>query len=253
MIIKWDQIKEHREGYYVIYTPARPNMTIALLVLVFTDNTPTVEAAVSKVEEEFNLWIRRFEVPLMVMACDHKDRTIDFQKSRGGSYYSGYIDHGKVTAGWEKVHDDDFPKDQQEHVYQKEVYRDLNTFTEQDAQAAAREHKHIVRTGTWLVLLWGVVIPSIIAILGFLNIFFVGALALGYSLSKAFVEYLKLTGRWKKSDHQRQKDDDERKMEHHHYYCKLNPEGFWRLKNEVIEQEQIADVKTESEVTREHY
>lgn len=235
MIIKWDQIKEHREGYYVKYTPANPNVTIALLVLVFTENTPTAETAASKVEEEFSIWIRRFKVPLMAMACDYKDDSTNFEETTGGRYYSGYIDNGKVIAGWEKVSDDEFPEYQREYNYQKKVYHKLKAFTDQDAQAAAREHKRIVQAGTWMVLLWAAIIPVIIAILGFFNLFFVGILALGYSLSKAFIEYLKLTGKWKKSEYQKHKDDEEREMKHHHYYCKLNPEGFWRLKHEVIE------------------
>lgn len=96
MIIKWDQIREHREGYYVIYTPASPTITIALPVLVFTENTPVAETAAAKVEEEFNVWIRRFKVPLMVMASDYKDDSINFEETTGGRYYSGYIEDARI-------------------------------------------------------------------------------------------------------------------------------------------------------------
>jgi len=43
-----------------------------------------------------------------------------------------------------------------------------------------------------------------------------------------------------------QKDDAERMlMEHHHYYCMKNPDGFARLKIEVLEREAKEEMEKE--------
>ena len=66
-----------------------------------------------------------------------------------------------------------------------------------------------------------------------------------YSLWKAVQKWRALTGRKRKSQREAEEEKKDARMRHHHYYCERNPEGFNRLKVEVIDQELRADVLKE--------
>jgi len=76
----------------------------------------------------------------------------------------------------------------------------------------------------------------------------VAILVLAYGLLKAVIQWLKMTGRWKKSVKEIAKDADDLRMRHHHYHCERNPDGFLRLKVENFDRESREQVKKEAEL-----
>jgi hypothetical protein len=60
------------------------------------------------------------------------------------------------------------------------------------------------------------------------------------------LEAAKMLGYVKTSDAHKQKAAEAREMQHHHRHCKLNPEGFWRLKHENMVKEREQEIQIES-------
>jgi hypothetical protein len=96
-------------------------------------------------------------------------------------------------------------------------------------------------------LAWAVIIPAIIATLGWKNEL-VSFLAFGYSIFKAYVEALKLLGKWPKTQQELDQELEKEMMEHHHYHCKQNPEGFRRQKVENFERMEKEQIHGEAEM-----
>lgn len=86
-----------------------------------------------------------------------------------------------------------------------------------------------VLTVKGVVLIGWVLIPLFIAIVGFAN-FWVGLLLFIISLTKIFIEYIKLFGNANKLiPGHKERVEKERIMKHYYYHCEKNPEGFKKL------------------------
>jgi hypothetical protein len=94
-----------------------------------------------------------------------------------------------------------------------------------------------------------VVIPAIIAILGWANLL-IGAIALAYSLYQAVIKGLKLAGKLKPTAKEIKLMEKERKMEHYYYHCECNSDGFRRLMIENFEKEAKEEIQKEAEILK---
>lgn len=113
-----------------------------------------------------------------------------------------------------------------------DTYSDIKYRTQSEVNEAALKKANSMKHFRMLLIVWAVFIPAIIAVLGFLSPMWIAALALAYSLWKAFQQWRLMTGRAKKSKKDIAKDEEDLRMKHHHYHCELNPDGFLRLKIE---------------------
>jgi hypothetical protein len=245
MIVRWKQVKAGRGPYFVEYIPAPPGNYLATLVLTYVGDAPDPEIAKANIQEEFELWIRKFPVPLMASAIDNSGNGINFSEQEYGSYMTGYADGDRIVSKWGLHKDCDIPEHLRMFAHRANAYKNLEAVTMKEGQADQSEQRKIMRTGWCLVFVWAVVIPVVIAILGFLNIFYVGALALLYSLYKATGEALKMFGMVGHS--KKEKETADLEMRHHHYHCKRNPEGFIRLRNENYRNDEKAEIQRDSQ------
>ena len=100
----WEEVKEVRDKYFVIYKPINyRNSNIAHLQLIFTESKTTEEVAVL-MENELELWISRFPLPIMVASFDEKGDLISLKKSRPNNILLGYIDPKtkSIISSWDK-------------------------------------------------------------------------------------------------------------------------------------------------------
>lgn len=88
-----------------------------------------------------------------------------------------------------------------------------------------------------IVLLWWVLIPLLIAVVGFASPL-AGALLFAISLGKiawTFVRMFGSPGKWLPGYQDR--SEKQRRMEHYYYHCERNPAGFSRLMVENLREE----------------
>ncbi|SEA84326.1 hypothetical protein SAMN05660420_03379 [Desulfuromusa kysingii] len=247
MIVRWKTIKEHRGDYFVEYHPACSSMYLAILTIVYTIPISEKSVVVKIIEKEFKLWIQQFPIPLMASARDASDSLICLRPIHSEHFLSGFIDEGIIQSSWNLKGDTWFPKYQKEDHYRKQIYSDLDSITREDIDLKIDHQRKIAKTGWVIVFVWAVIIPSLIALLGFFNLFFVGVIALTYSLFRAVKKALEMLGALKKTKAQKEKEKEELSKEHHHYHCKLNPNGFLQLRTENLEKEIREKIQKESQ------
>jgi hypothetical protein len=118
--------------------------------------------------------------------------------------------------------------------------------TSGDIERETKQQTRMLSGIKWFFFLWAVVVPLVVLILDKLNVW-VGWMVFTFSLWKIAEKTLKLTGKWKKSPKQLAEEEDKREMQHHHYHCKLNPQGFLRLKLANFEREARERTRVEAE------
>lgn len=226
-------------------------MFLASLSLVYTQPVMEKQRVVDDIEKEFDHWLERFPVPLMVSAWDFKGDGIEFPDIHTERFLSGYSDlAGSVVRTWGTFKDSDFPGETKSTEHRLSAYSELEAITAAEIQQKADAHRRMIKVGWWMVFIWAVAIPSMLAILGFFNLFYVGAIALAYSLYRAVRKTLEMTGLKKRSRRLEEKEREDTDMRHHHYHCKKNPEGFMRLKIENFERDEIERIRKESQEIR---
>ena len=110
----WDEIKEKRDKYFVIYYPINlKKEKFAKLNLVFTEKV-NVKEVVQIMEKELNIWISKFSLPLMVTSFDEKGDKISLKDISPNDYLIGYfeIESKNIVRFWNLISDDKFPKQQ---------------------------------------------------------------------------------------------------------------------------------------------
>lgn len=231
----FNSIKEDRGRYFVEYSPPNPSTRFATLQVTTPDDAEVGDVA-RFMETEIELWLKRYPVPVMVSAFDGKGDLYDLSSVRPCDHLLGYSDEGKnePLLFWKLLEDNKIPAHALNIDYLKRVYSSIPYKTSESLREDSEKHSREMRLGWAIIFAWLVVVPAIIAILGWASPF-VSLIALLYSLWKAVKKGLELTGKWKKSPREIKKDEEERAMLHHHYHCVRNPEGFLRLKLENFE------------------
>ncbi len=193
----------------------------------------------SAMEDEASFWLRRYPVPVMVSAFNGAGDLIHLSPS---NHLMGKTNNvGAIETRWGLLDSKELPPLSSDLL--RSVYHDLPFRTAEEIRTAAekelRRTKSAMRLSIWLLILWLVVVPVAIELLGMANPL-VGTMVLGYSLWKAFVQLMKLLGRWPVGWHERGRLERERRMKHYFWHCERNPEGFQRLKIENFDREERA-------------
>ncbi|OGC42000.1 hypothetical protein A2Y85_07005 [candidate division WOR-3 bacterium RBG_13_43_14] len=246
----WENLKENRGKYFVEYIPLRDKSLFASLNLVFLSHTKARKVA-NAMEREFSNWVSRFPVPLMVSSFDEKGNLISLNGVRPINHMVGFIDisTNKPVKYWRLLPDDAFPKEQLKENYIKKIYNGLSFKTKEELHQQNEPHRKQLRIGLFIIFVWIVIVPAIVAILGWAS-FWVSSLVLIYSLWKAIEKGLKLKGKWKKSEKERQKEKEELKMRYYYYHCERNPEGFRKLVVENLERDERDRIRKEADFLR---
>jgi hypothetical protein len=243
--LHFDALEESRGNYFIKYYPPAPGYRFASLNLTFVENTPLADIA-TIMEQEVSAWIDRYPVPIMASAFDSSGDLYDLTSVRSCSHLFGYLEEDRVLKRcWFLVADEDLPSSALDVDFLRCTYAGITYWTSEDIKKKADKEFKQLRIGfriQWLFLfLWGVIVPAIIAALGWKNEL-VSFVAFGYSILKAYIAGMKLLGKWPKTQRELDQEREKELMERHHYHCKLNPEGFRRLMAENLanlEREQI--------------
>ena len=247
--IRFDSIEKDREGYFLTYSPVFSGQPFATLTLTFYENT-TPSEAVKLVEYEFDYWVNKYRTPLMAFIKDETKNGINYQSFTDNDYLIGYpLTADKIKKVWGQIDESEFEAFDLSNDKLKLIYSGLEYRTRSDADQEIKEQAKGFKLFRYASILWFCVIPALIAWLGWSNPT-VSLIAFFYSLYLAYREYLKIQGRLKKSEREKVKEEDSRLKEHHHYHCKLNPEGFARLKLENFKKKQNQELKNKIESLR---
>jgi hypothetical protein len=247
--IQFQPIKEGRNGYFVEYYPPVSGERFANLYLVFLDKRGP-KAACKAMEHEFLHWVNLYPLPIMVSAFDEAGDLCDLEKENGCSHLIGYVaNDGSVQKHWQLIKDEELPEKALNPNYLKTLYKGVPFSQQSEKKAAWEKRARKIQAGWYIIFVWAVVVPAIIALLGYANPF-VSWLALGYAWINAYMKGMKLAGKWPKTQREIDEERERAEMEHHHYHCKENLEGFLRLKVENIDRWERE--KTKAEFTRLH-
>ncbi|WP_156105232.1 hypothetical protein [Litchfieldella xinjiangensis] len=227
--IYFNHIKEKTDGYFLEYSPPVGSIPFASLTVTYVSDI-TAERAATDLEDLTKEWITRYPVPVMASAFDRQGDLVDLESVRPISHLITTMEKGKPRHRWDLFKDEEFPEALKDPEYLIQIYSDLNYRTQSEVSAQARENMKPIRTARRLLIVWSVFVPLVIALLEFFSPVWLSVIALAYSFWKAYQQWLKMTGRKKKSDREIEREEDARLKEHHHYHCKLNPDGFLKLK-----------------------
>lgn len=232
--IRFQPIKEGRDCYFVEYYPPAPGERFANLGLIFLEK-PELRDICKAMEDELLQWVQRYPLPVMVSAFDQVGDLYDLKEEKGCSHLMGYSTSDDfIKKQWQLIKDEDLPDMALDRDYLIALYKDVPFTKQSENKAACEKRVRKIQTGWYIVFAWAVVVPAIIALLGYTSPF-VSWLALGYAWVQAYIKGMKLAGKWPKTQNEIDEEQERAKMEHHHYHCKENPEGFLRLKVENVE------------------
>lgn len=244
--IRFASIKEDRDWYFVEYFPPLPGYRFSVLQLSILESRDVGEIAAA-MEHEATAWVSRYPVPLMATAFTLDGSVLSLSNARPIDHLLAWPETttAKTILRWEIVKDDELPPVALDRNYLKQIFSGIPYKTGQEIRAAADKHFAALRVGWWLVFVWGVVVPLMVAILEWWSDL-LGLVVLTYAFVKAAIQALRLTGHLPRSRREREKEAEESKMRHYAYHCERNPEAFERLKLENFEREAIEKTKAEA-------
>jgi hypothetical protein len=243
-------IKQDRGWYFVEYAPPNPSHRFATLQLVIPGEEAENKIA-EAMEVELCHWLKRYPIPIMVSAFDAIGNLVPLTEVRDTSHLIGYLeeDGRTIKSYWRLLKDEELPDCALDQAYLSRVYSDIDFTTAQQLQREAGKQRKALRFGWFIVFVWAVIVPAIVAVLEWSSNW-LAALVLVYSLWKAVEKALRLTGKWPRSPKEIQAEADDQRMRHHHYHCEKNPDGFQRLKCENFERWEREDIKREAEALK---
>lgn len=241
-------IKEPRKRYFVSYQPADCRFSFALISLVFLEERIEKVEVAQAMEREYEHWLKRYPVPVMVSAFDAKEVLIHPHGDLREHHLSGYRDlkTGQFVRRWGTFKENELPIEQVKPEYHQCIYRDVS-FREQAAvrEQSEREARTNRRT-VWTIVFFIIGMPILIEILS-LGISWLGYLLSAISIAAGFHKAAKTLGWIKPSERDKKEADEELKMRHYYYHCERNPEAFDRLKIQNFEREQMEQIRKEAE------
>jgi hypothetical protein len=240
-------LKESRGWYFVEYAPPAsltPFANVQLTILSDTDATKSSKI-VCAMEDELSSWLARYDVPLMISAFDSKGDLISLAPS---SHLMGRKNKfGEVEKIWGFLENQELPILDPELL--RSIYHDVPFRTaEQVSLEADINHKHkrvAGRVSIALLIIWLVAIPVTIELLGVTNPA-IGYVVLAYSFWKAFIQLMKILGKWPTGKKEREQSERKRRMDHYFWHCERNPKAFQRLKIENFEREERKQIASEA-------
>lgn len=240
--LRFDSLKEARDWYFVEYAPPIAGNPFAIVQLTILSDSDAADHAriASAMERELERWLKRYRVPVMVSAFNTTGALIHLEPEKSSDYLMGKSEDSEVLESvWGLLDSQKLPPHSPDVL--RSIYHDIPFRTAEDIRTKAaqelRRTMSALRLSLALLIFWLVVIPVSIALLGVANPL-IGAVVLIYSLWKAFVQLMKLLGKWPEGRKKKEQSERKRRMEHYFWHCERNPEGFQRLKFENFDREE---------------
>ncbi|MDK9731090.1 hypothetical protein KI701_23285 [Vibrio sp. D415a] len=229
--VRFENVEVMRDGYYVSYSPKfisaeNDDSTAILSVRLLREHS--LKQCKEIAEFEFEYWIKRYPVPLQTLVKFECETTLRLSKIADCPYICGV---SESEYRWGGFLDNELEIHMPSNNELKLIYSELPSKTSEEVDVLLNQELRGRRILKWFVLFIAVIIPALIALLGWSHPLF-SALALIFAWYKCADKWLSLSGRKLKTDAELAAEEDERLKEHHHDHCKLNPEGFERLKLE---------------------
>ncbi|MCI0607806.1 MAG: hypothetical protein L0Z71_01915 [Anaerolineae bacterium] len=248
---KYMPLKESRGWYFVEYHPPASDFKFANLHLVITiENARDIDIA-DAMEKELKNWLNRYPIPLFFSAFDNKGDLIhSLNTIKGSDHLIGFFDQdGKIRLYWRLVKDNEIPDVALNKEYVNKLYSNLDYKTYAELDAERRKRRKEIKTGSFIIFVWLVIIPLLITVLEFYSNW-LALITLIYSFYKAIQTGLELRGKWPKSKRKKAKELEERLKDHYYYHCQMNPEGFKRLMLENLEKMGKDEIAKEAELLK---
>lgn len=247
---KYIPIKEGRDWYFIEYHPPVSDFKFASLHLVMTSEKIPDTEIVNAMEREIKYWLNRFPVPLMASTFDNTGSLYSLKAIKDCNHLIGFYDHDrKVRLYWQLLKDDEIPNVALNKEYLDNIYAGLDYETYAELDAKRQKKINAIKRGSFLLFLWLVVVPALIAILEYYSNL-LSLVALSYSLYMAIKTGLDLRGKLPKSKRQKAKEEEERLKDHYYYHCQKNPDGFRKLMLENLEQMSKDEIAKEAAVLK---
>lgn len=244
--IRFGSVKEDRGWYFVEYSPPIANYRFSTLQLSIVEPHDEEVVAIA-MEAEASRWLGRYPVPIRATAFSVEGDVLSLTVVRPINHLMAWVEPAEASPvlRWELVQNDVLPDVALDRENLKKIFSNVPSKRGSEIQAEAAKQVAVRRVGWWLVFVWAVVVPLVVAVVEWWSDL-LGLLVLGYAFVKATTGALRLTGHLPKSKRKLEKEVEEQKMRHHHYHCQRNPEAFERLKVENFRREEIARTKAEA-------
>lgn len=248
--IRFSKIKEDRGWYFVEYTPPMLNYRFSVLQLSVIES-PDRETIAITLETEAKLWLSRYPVPLMATAFTLDESVLSLEKIRPIDHLMAWVDSVNQTPviRWELVGGKNLPDIALNREHLKEIFSTFPSKSGLEINNEIAQQVKSDRVRWWLVFLWAVVVPVLVAVIEWSSDI-LGLLVLLYAFFKASLEALRLTGKLPKSKRKLQKEKEDAQIQHHHYHCVRNPDAFERLKIENFQNDAISRTLAESKAIK---
>ena len=239
----WNEVREDRERYFVIYSPINRNYEkFACLHLNFVTST-TAEQVVRLMEDEIELWFFRYPLPIMVFAYDESGNSYLLENTRTSDQLTGFIDSNtnKLVKSWNTISNEyliEIEDDLLKKIYQGIPYQTIEQKIS-ESRKDIKDRQSIKKVLDTSLFIW-ILSLVMISYLGWQN-FWIGTVAFIYSLYRIMRIIFNIKGF--KTNQQIVNDEKKRKMSHYYYHCELNPEGFLNLKGKNLRNREIERIK----------
>lgn len=248
--IRFSKVKEDRGWYFVEYTPPMLNYRFSVLQLSVIE-LPDLETIATALEAEAKDWLSRYPVPLMATAFTIDESVLSLENVRPIDHLMAWIDsvNQMPVLRWELVKDKNLPDIALNRDHLTAIFSTFPSKSGLEINNEIAQKAKSDRVGWWLVFLWAVVVPVLVAVVEWSSDI-LGLLVLLYSFYKAVVEALRLTGKLPKSKRKLHKEKEDAQIRHHHYHCVRNPDAFERLKIEDFQKDAIERTLAESKAIK---
>jgi hypothetical protein len=244
--VYFNSVKEKHETFFIEYHPPIHNFPFATLHINYHKHADTKEVII-QLEIHAIKWAKKYPIPVMASAFDEYGDLISFGSDKESSHLTVIEHNGQYENHWNLLKDDEFPVEVLDTTFLLSVYSDIDYRTQSEVTKDAYERIKPMRHLKFLLLIWAVFVPVLIAILEFFSPIWIAVIALSYSLWKANNQWLLIIGRKKKSEKDIVQEEENLKMRHHHYHCEQNSDAFTRMKIENFKRESKERVKNKFE------
>lgn len=246
----FEEIKEPRGGYFVEYHPPIADARFATMNLVFVREADS-GAVLKAMLDELSVWLKRFDVPLMISAWDARENQINPNAGETSFLVGWQPSLGEVVHSWQYTDLDVFLATQPKQMDWRTIYKNISFKTDAqvkvNAETFINERRRQNRYLKAILFGWLAVIPAGIALFQYFGPEWVGLLALIFGLWEAGRAGYRLWRNSKPTASEAAKAEKQRKMDHYFHHCERNPDGFARLKAENFEKEAAERVRKEAE------
>lgn len=236
-IITYKPICEVNEYFLLEYAPPTIYTKLAIISITILKDI-SVENIVTLVEAETNKWIKKYPISTVTNTYFKNGDTVELITLKSSNSYLCYFDIEKnlILATWDY-------SIKPNNVYY--VENDLNGMFEEfkiikeydpDFETKKQNNKLLQLRVTMVILFC--LIPIIYEVISYTGNILVSNITMGFALYTAIIAGLKILRLVPETKKEKELAEINRKKEHYYMHCERNPEGFNKLKFEIIRRDE---------------